>query len=123
MLRIFIQDSLFSSPGKLLSTRFRRSFNAFYSPFEYGSRSHNISSLKNYLPGLSISLSSLALSSAYRFSFPSLWYDLNCDSNSQHPIPGGERSTIHYSRIIDNDNTKLVIYLLTHRVISVRIRF
>ena len=63
MLRIFIQDSLFNSQGELLSMRVlrRRSFSTFYSPFEYGSRSHNISSLENYLPGLSISLSSISI--------------------------------------------------------------
>ena len=59
MLRIFIQDNLFSSQVKLLSTwvLLRRALVRLIPPFGHGS--HNIRPLDNHLSGLSISLSSL----------------------------------------------------------------
>ena len=48
---------------------------AFNSPFEHGSRSHNICPLDNNLFGLSISLSSLVSAEYIDYHFSSLWYD------------------------------------------------
>ena len=69
---------------------------AFNSPFGHRSRSHNIRLLDNHLFGLSISLSSLALSWVYQLPlFKSLVW-LGCDSNSQPPILVASALPLHY---------------------------
>ena len=72
---------------------------AFNSPFGHGSRSHNIRPLDNHLSGLSISLSSLALSWVYRLPFFKSLVWLGCVSNSQPPVLVASALPLHYQSV------------------------
>ena len=69
------------------------------SPFGHGSHSHNIRPLDNHLSGLSISLSSLALSWVYRLPFFKSLVWLGCDSNSQPPVLVASALPLHYQSV------------------------
>ena len=71
----------------------------FNSPFGHRSRSHNIRLLDNHLSGLSISLSSLALSWVNRLPFFTSLVRLGCDSNSQPPVLVASALPLHYQSV------------------------